>query len=162
MIQPKYSNVNQRRTADLQPQSTVEHRLARKARQLAIMKILHHPNLLNLNAVFESRTHIACLFDEVDNEDKDLFSYVEQKRFLDNNEAFRIFRQIIFVLQHLHRHLIYHRDIRLESLLINTRTGHVRLMFNSFITHAPLGEMLETSCGSPHYCSAEIATVFLL
>ena len=59
---------------------------------------------------------------------KDLFDYITEKRRLNENEARRIFLQIIEAVMYCESKGIFHRDIKDENILLDTRTGQVKLL----------------------------------
>mmetsp|Transcript_34916 Transcript_34916/g.87877 ORF Transcript_34916/g.87877 Transcript_34916/m.87877 type:complete len:307 (-) Transcript_34916:212-1132(-) len=67
--------------------------------------------------------------------------------------ALRYFRQLLSAVDHLHRRLWAHRDLKLENVLLD-HNGEVRLIDFGFA--APCAEPLRTYCFSPLYEAPEI------
>ena len=86
----------------------------------------------------------------------ELFDYILMHKCLAEQEAVRIFRQIISGLAYCHRFNICHRDIKPENILLDSNLN-VKLVDFGMAALQPPGKLLETSCGSPHYASPEIA-----
>lgn len=85
----------------------------------------------------------------------ELFDYVSQNGPLPEEEAVRLFRQIIAGLGYCHRFNICHRDLKPENILLDGN-HNVKLADFGMAALQPAGHWLNTSCGSPHYAAPEI------
>lgn len=85
----------------------------------------------------------------------ELFDYVSNHGPLPEEEAVRIFRQIIAGLGYCHRFHICHRDLKPENILLDA-WHNVKLADFGMAALQPAGHWLNTSCGSPHYAAPEI------
>ena len=85
----------------------------------------------------------------------ELFEYVTGLGELVEEEAVRIFRQIITALSYLHSLNICHRDLKPENILLD-RNFNVKLADFGLAAFQPADLWLETWCGSPHYAAPEI------
>jgi serine/threonine-protein kinase HSL1, negative regulator of Swe1 kinase len=85
----------------------------------------------------------------------ELFNHVVKNGPLPEEEAVRIFRQIIAGLSYCHRFNICHRDLKPENILLD-RHHNIKIADFGMAALQPLGLWLNTSCGSPHYASPEI------
>lgn len=74
---------------------------------------------------------------------------------LAEEEAVRLFRQIIAGLGYCHRFNICHRDLKPENILLDA-WHNVKLADFGMAALQPAGHWLNTSCGSPHYAAPEI------
>lgn len=84
-----------------------------------------------------------------------MFDYVSASGALLEEEAVRLFRQIIAGLSYCHRFNICHRDLKPENILLDVK-GNIKLADFGMAALQPAGHWLNTSCGSPHYASPEI------
>lgn len=122
-------------------------------REIIIMKLISHPNIMGLYDVWENKTDLYLILEYI--EGGELFDYLIKKGRLLELEAINYFKQIIHGIGYLHQFNICHRDLKPENLLLD---------FNKNIKIADFGmaalevekKLLETSCGSPHYASPEI------
>ncbi|WPK24617.1 hypothetical protein PUMCH_001896 [Australozyma saopauloensis] len=122
-------------------------------REIIIMKLISHPNIMGLYDVWENKTDLYLILEYI--EGGELFDYLIKKGRLLEFEAISYFKQIIHGIGYLHQFNICHRDLKPENLLLD---------FNKNIKIADFGmaalevdkKLLETSCGSPHYASPEI------
>lgn len=85
----------------------------------------------------------------------ELFHYIRRNGGLPEEEAVRIFRQMIAGLSYCHRFNICHRDLKPENLLLD-RYGNIKIVDFGMAALQPHNKWLTTSCGSPHYASPEV------
>lgn len=85
----------------------------------------------------------------------ELFDYVSMNGPLPEEEAVRLFRQIIAGLSYCHRFNICHRDLKPENILLDAN-HNIKLADFGMAALQPAGHWLNTSCGSPHYAAPEI------
>ncbi|CAG8009178.1 unnamed protein product [Penicillium olsonii] len=122
-------------------------------REVVIMKLIEHPNVISLYDVWENRGELYLVLEYV--EGGELFDYVSSNGPLQEEEAVRLFRQIIAALGYCHRFNICHRDLKPENILLDAN-HNVKLADFGMAALQPAGHMLNTSCGSPHYAAPEI------
>ncbi|KAJ5825258.1 hypothetical protein N7474_002396 [Penicillium riverlandense] len=122
-------------------------------REVVIMKLIEHPNVISLYDVWENRGELYLVLEYV--EGGELFDYVSNNGPLPEEEAVRLFRQIIAGLGYCHRFNICHRDLKPENILLDAH-HNVKLADFGMAALQPAGHWLNTSCGSPHYAAPEI------
>ncbi|KAJ5945997.1 hypothetical protein N7454_002836 [Penicillium verhagenii] len=122
-------------------------------REVVIMKLIEHSNVISLYDVWENRGELYLVLEYV--EGGELFDYVSQNGPLPEEEAVRLFRQIIAGLGYCHRFNICHRDLKPENILLDGN-HNVKLADFGMAALQPAGHWLNTSCGSPHYAAPEI------
>ncbi|EFQ98352.1 CAMK/CAMKL/GIN4 protein kinase [Nannizzia gypsea CBS 118893] len=122
-------------------------------REVVIMKLIQHPNVIGLFDVWENRGELYLVLEYV--EGGELFEYISEHGPLPEIEAVRLFRQIISAVSYCHRFNICHRDLKPENILLDG-SFNVKLADFGMAALQPEGHMLNTSCGSPHYASPEI------
>ncbi|KAK4548136.1 hypothetical protein LTR36_010005 [Oleoguttula mirabilis] len=125
-------------------------------REIAIMKLLEHPNIVRLYDVWENRNELYLIMEYVDG--GELFHYVDERKGLPEDEAVFIFRQIVSALLYCHRLRICHRDLKPENILLNQRDLTVKLIDFGMAALQPEGRQLSTPCGSPHYAAPEVVS----
>ena len=71
------------------------------------------------------------------------------------NEARKIFQQIIFGLEYLHTHRVCHRDLKPENILLDGNKN-VKIADFGLSNIMRDGIFLYSSCGSPNYAAPEL------
>ncbi|KAJ8117782.1 hypothetical protein OPT61_g1092 [Boeremia exigua] len=123
-------------------------------REICIMKLLDHPNIVRLYDIWENRDELYLIMEYV--EGGELFSYIHEQGGLIEIHVVHIFRQIIAALIYCHRISIHHRDLKPENILLDRETMTVKLVDFGMAALQPNGKKLTTPCGSPHYAAPEV------
>lgn len=121
-------------------------------REIALMKILDHPHLLNLYDVLESKRHIYIVIEYASH--GELFDFLIERRSLNPNVAMHFWRQIIYGVDFLHTHSICHRDLKPENILLN-ENDEIKIGDFGFAKWMKT-KIVHTACGSPHYAAPEV------
>ncbi|KAA8569343.1 hypothetical protein EYC84_000995 [Monilinia fructicola] len=123
-------------------------------REVAIMKLIQHPNIMKIYDIWENRTEIYLVLEYVDN--GELFAQIANNGRLPEEIAMKYFRQLLSAVGYCHSYNICHRDLKPENILI-TSTGDVKIAdFGMAALHQGPDHKLRTSCGSPHYAAPEL------
>jgi calcium/calmodulin-dependent protein kinase I len=132
------------------------------AREIDIMKKVHHPNILRLIQVFETEDVIALVMELVNG--GELFYKIVEKGNYSEEDAAKIVRQMIQGVEYLHEKGIAHRDLKPENLLCSSDDRPEYQPFRVVIADFGLSKIfdsenpLETSCGTPDYVAPEVIT----
>lgn len=124
-------------------------------REIIIMKLLTHPNVLRLYDVWETSKALYLVLEYV--EGGELFDLLVERGPLQEQEAIKYFRQVILGTAYCHALGICHRDLKPENLLLDASLN-VKLADFGMAALESNGKLLETSCGSPHYAAPEIVS----
>ncbi|KAH9962640.1 kinase-like domain-containing protein [Russula dissimulans] len=153
-IVSKTALVNSRRSI----QGLVDHAdriLLGIEREIVIMKLIDHPNIMRLYDVWETSTELYLILEYV--EGGELFDYLCKRGRLSTSEALGYFQQIIAAIDYCHRFNIAHRDLKPENLLLDQDKnikvadfGMAAWQMNN------TSGLLRTACGSPHYAAPEV------
>ncbi|KAF7870375.1 hypothetical protein EAF04_004121 [Stromatinia cepivora] len=123
-------------------------------REVAIMKLIQHPNIMKIYDIWENRTEIYLVLEYVDN--GELFAQIANNGRLSEEVAMKYFRQLLSALGYCHSYNICHRDLKPENILV-TSTGDIKIAdFGMAALHQGPDHKLRTSCGSPHYAAPEL------
>uniref|UniRef100_A0A3B5LJH2 non-specific serine/threonine protein kinase n=1 Tax=Xiphophorus couchianus TaxID=32473 RepID=A0A3B5LJH2_9TELE len=89
----------------------------------------------------------------------DLMDRICDRRRLGEREVRRYTRQILSAVEHLHKHGIVHRDLKIENFLLDEHNNIKIVDFGLSNTLKPDSlslELLNTQCGSPAYAAPEL------
>ncbi|OJA19916.1 hypothetical protein AZE42_03764 [Rhizopogon vesiculosus] len=132
-----------------------EHVLLSIEREIVIMKIIDHPNIMRLYDVWETSTKLYLILEYV--EGGELFDYLCNKGRLSTFEALTYFQQIISAIDYCHRLNIAHRDLKPENLLMDQNKNIKVADFGMAAWQvSSQNGLLQTACGSPHYAAPEV------
>lgn len=121
-------------------------------REIIIMKLLNHKNVLRLYDVWETEKALYLVLEYV--EGGELFDLLVESGPLPEKDAIGFFTQIILGASYCHNLGICHRDLKPENILLD-KDLHVKIA-DFGMAALESGRLLETSCGSPHYAAPEI------
>jgi protein-serine/threonine kinase len=168
-------------------------------REIAILKRVHHPNIVKLCDVLYTDRHIGIILEYASGTQYrmdlwftilggELFDYILSHRYLKDHVACKLFAQLISGVSYLHEKGIVHRDLKLvcplptfvpililqENLLLDQNRNVIITDFgfantfnveelgedNDNIIAPPdnrrIGDLMQTSCGSPCYAAPEL------
>ncbi|XP_010634908.1 serine/threonine-protein kinase SIK1, partial [Fukomys damarensis] len=122
-------------------------------REVQLMKLLNHPNIIRLYQVMETKDMLYIVTEFAKN--GEMFDYLTANGHLSEHEARKKFRQILSAVEYCHSHHIVHRDLKTENLLLDGNMD-VKLADFGFGNFYKPGEPLSTWCGSPPYAAPEV------
>lgn len=122
-------------------------------REIIIMKLILHPNIMALYDVWENKNDLYLILEYI--EGGELFDYLIRRGKLAEREAVAYFRQIIDGIHYLHQFNICHRDLKPENLLLDVNRS-IKIADFGMAALEVHEKLLETLCGLPHYASPEI------
>ncbi|XP_058458349.1 uncharacterized protein LOC131434981 isoform X1 [Malaya genurostris] len=130
-----------------------EENLAKTFREISILKVLHHPHITRLYEVMESRNKIYLVTEHAAR--GEIFDHLVAHGRMKEEEASRVFSQIISAVDYCHCKGIVHRDLKAENVLLDNEMN-VKLADFGFSNTFTEGAPLRTWCGSPPYAAPEV------
>lgn len=124
-------------------------------REINSLKLLNHPNIVNLVEVMKSGKYIGIVLEYASG--GELFDYILQHKYLKENVAKKLFAQLVSGVDHMHAKGLVHRDLKLENLLLDKHKNVIISDFgfvNSY--NRDKSDYMKTSCGSPCYAAPEL------
>lgn len=125
----------------------------RVAREIHILKMLRHPNIIQLYEIIETPKQLYLIMEFCSG--GELFDYIVAHTKVKEKEACRFFLQLLTGVEYIHKLGIVHRDLKPENLLLDHQRGIKIVDFGLSNTYKP-GETLKTACGSPCYAAPEM------
>ncbi|KAF5782254.1 putative protein kinase CAMK-CAMKL-CHK1 family [Helianthus annuus] len=119
------------------------------------MRMLRHPYIVKLHEVMATKTKIYFVMEYV--KGGELFQQVSKGR-LPESVSRKYFQQLMSAIGYCHSRGVYHRDLKLENVLID-ENGDLKV--SDFGLSAVTGQiradgLLHTLCGTPSYVAPEV------
>ncbi|XP_015276043.1 PREDICTED: serine/threonine-protein kinase MARK2 isoform X3 [Gekko japonicus] len=122
-------------------------------REVRIMKVLNHPNIVKLFEVIETEKTLYLVMEYASG--GEVFDYLVAHGRMKEKEARAKFRQIVSAVQYCHQKFIVHRDLKAENLLLDADMN-IKIADFGFSNEFTFGNKLDTFCGSPPYAAPEL------
>jgi len=128
-------------------------------REIQVLKRLRHPNCISLLEAIETNTRIYLIMNLAEN--GDLLEYIRERGPMSDDEARRLFKQLITAIEYFHGLGVVHRDLKCENLLLDLSYNLVVSDFG-FARGQPINaetgkrRLSQTFCGSYAYAPPEI------
>ncbi|KAJ6915280.1 hypothetical protein NC651_017315 [Populus alba x Populus x berolinensis] len=124
-------------------------------REISVMRLVRHPNIVELKEVMATKTKIFFVMEYV--RGGELFAKVAKGR-LKEEAARKYFQQLISAIDYCHSRGVYHRDLKPENLLLDEDEN---LKISDFGLSALPEQfrqdgLLHTQCGTPAYVAPEV------
>lgn len=124
-------------------------------REISVMKMVHHPHIVELHEVLASKTKIYFAMEFV--RGGELFGKIAKGPLRDES-ARNYFQQLISAIDFCHSRGVYHRDLKPENLLLDAE-GNLKVTdfgLTALSEHLQQDGLLHTACGTPAYVSPEV------
>ncbi|CAH8336914.1 unnamed protein product [Eruca vesicaria subsp. sativa] len=125
-------------------------------REISTMKLIKHPNVVEIIEVMASKTKIYIVLELVNG--GELFDKIAQQGKLKEDEARSYFHQLINAVDYCHSRGVYHRDLKPENLILD-ENGILKVSdfgLSAFSLQVRGDGLLHTACGTPNYVAPEV------
>ncbi|CAM8915191.1 unnamed protein product [Rhodiola kirilowii] len=125
-------------------------------REIGTLKLLKHPNVVRLFEVLASKTKIYMVLEYVNG--GELFDRIVSVGKFSELRGRRLFQQLIDGVSYCHDRGVFHRDLKLENLLIDKK-GNLKISdfgLSALPQQFRDDGLLHTTCGTPNYVAPEI------
>lgn len=129
---------------------------AQLQREITIMRRLNHPHIVKLYEVLATKTKIYFVMECA--QGGELFDRLLNHGLFDEDHNRRCFHQLISAVRHCHSLGVFHRDLKLDNLLLD---DDLNIKVSDFGLSATMDQirpdgMLHTLCGTPAYLTPEM------
>lgn len=124
-------------------------------REIEILRKLEHPHIIKLFETVDSKKHYHLVLEYING--CSLYNYIKGKtnNLLDEQEARRIFKQVLLAVEYCHNLGVAHRDIKFDNILLDSK-NNVKLIDFGFATLDSYDQKTRLFCGTPSYMAPEI------
>ena len=120
----------------------------RVAREIHILKLIRHPNIIQLYEIIETSGQLYLIMEYASG--GELFDYIVAKGRVKEPEACKFFMQIIDGVEYLHKLNIAHRDLKPENILMDEE-GHICITDFGMSKIVKEGQLTSSFVGTPEY-----------
>ncbi|CAI5944417.1 unnamed protein product [Closterium sp. NIES-65] len=142
----------------LDKEKIIRHKMVDQIkREISVMKLVRHPNVVRLYEVLASRTKIYIILEFVTG--GELFDKIVNKGRLEEEEARRYFQQLIDAMEYCHSKGVAHRDLKVEWIQTcwNCKISALcSFLFLGVLVFLQADGLLHTTCGTPNYVAPEV------
>jgi PAS domain S-box-containing protein len=124
-------------------------------REVDLLCRLDHPNIARFYHSISTETAVYVISEVVGG--GELFDYVSQRDRLPEDECREFMRQIVSAVDHMHKHGVCHRDLKLDNILLDSN-GRVKIIdfgLGNFFDAKSSDCLMTTFCGTPDYAPPE-------
>ncbi|ESQ32045.1 hypothetical protein EUTSA_v10004116mg [Eutrema salsugineum] len=124
-------------------------------REISIMRLVRHPNVVELKEVMATKTKIFFVMEFV--RGGELFAKIAKGR-LKEDSARKYFQQLISAVDFCHSRGVSHRDLKPENLLLD-HNGDLKVSdfgLSALPEQLLQDGLLHTQCGTPAYVAPEV------
>jgi len=124
--------------------------------EVKILQALDHPNIIKLYEIWEWNEVCFLVLEYC--EGGELFHYIIEKKFLSEEVAAFIMKQLFSALEYLHGKSISHRDIKPENFMLYKKDDMTCIKMIDFGLSKDYSEKqtMTTMSGSPYYIAPEV------
>nr|AGY49229.1 CBL-interacting protein kinase 6 [Physcomitrium patens] len=141
----------------LDRQTVLKHKMVEQIkREISIMKLVRHPNVVRLHEVLASRCKIYIILEFVTG--GELFDKIVHQGRLNENDSRKYFQQLMDGVDYCHSKGVSHRDLKPENLLLDSLDNLKISDFGLSALPQQVREdgLLHTTCGTPNYVAPEV------
>ena len=124
--------------------------------EIAILKLMSHPNVIHMKEVFEDQHNIYIVMPLIPH--GDLFDRIMLRKVFAEETAKMIIWRLLSALDYLHERGIVHRDLKPENVLMTDKNDDTKVVLADFglsIFSCP-SEVLRVNCGTISYVAPEV------
>ncbi|XP_005915321.1 caM kinase-like vesicle-associated protein isoform X1 [Simochromis diagramma] len=131
-------------------------RKVRKAakNEIAILKMVKHPNILQLVDVFETKKEYFLFLELATG--REVFDWILDQGYYSERDTSNVVRQVLEAVAYLHSLHIVHRNLKLENLVYYNRLKNSKIVISDFHLAKLENGLIKEPCGTPEYLAPEV------
>jgi serine/threonine protein kinase len=124
--------------------------------EIAVLQLVHHPHVIRLKNVFETKEKIFIVTELV--KGGDLFDRIVKRRRFPESVARTLISQILEAIHYLHERGIVHRDLKPENIMLTSEESEDNVKIGDFglSKFAVPEEIMKLPCGTLAYVAPEV------
>lgn len=126
--------------------------------EIGIMQRLHHPYIMNLEEVHESKNSVYLVLELL--EGGELLNYLSHKDGFNENDVARVLRCIMEALAYMADKKVMHRDLKPDNMILKEKNKlefcTLKLVDFGLATVHDVPEYLFKRCGTPGFVAPEV------
>ena len=125
--------------------------------EIAALKLVNHPNIVCLEGLYETRTHMYIVMEKLDG--GELFERIVGHPRFTEVECAKLVRPLLESVAYLHDMGIVHRDLKPENILCGENLDNIKLADFGLSKMFLPSEKMDTACGTLSYVAPEVLTM---
>lgn len=125
--------------------------------EIAVLKLVNHPNIIKLLGVYESKHHMYIVMEKLSG--GELFERIVGKPRFSEVDAAKIIRPLLESVAYLHDLGIVHRDLKPENILCGDNLEDLKIADFGLSKMLLPKERMDTACGTLSYVAPEVLTM---
>ncbi|XP_075430266.1 caM kinase-like vesicle-associated protein isoform X2 [Ascaphus truei] len=122
--------------------------------EINILKMVKHPNILQLVDVFETRKEYFIFLELASG--REVFDWILDQGYYSERDTSNVIRQVLEAVTYLHSLRIVHRNLKLENLLYFNRLKNSKIVISDFHLAKLETSLIKEPCGTPEYLAPEV------
>mmetsp|Transcript_28189 Transcript_28189/g.80059 ORF Transcript_28189/g.80059 Transcript_28189/m.80059 type:complete len:545 (+) Transcript_28189:154-1788(+) len=132
--------------------------LAKFRREIEIMKMMDHPNIIKLYESFEDHRNIYLVMELCAG--GELFDKIIESGHFTEVQAATLMQQIVRAIYYMHENHVCHRDLKPENFLFMTKDpiekNLIKIIDFGLSCQFEAGQVLTTKAGTPYYVAPQV------
>ncbi|XP_021010222.1 sperm motility kinase 3A-like [Mus caroli] len=121
--------------------------------EIQLMMMADHPNIISLLQVIETKKNLYLIMELC--EGKTLYQHIRKAGYLQEDEARKLFKQLLSAMNYCHNQGIVHRDLKPDNIMVE-EVGKVKIIDFGLGTHVKSGQKLNLYCGTYPFSAPEV------
>ena len=125
--------------------------------EIAVLKLVDHPNIIKMEGLYESRTHIYIVMEKLNG--GELFERIVGRPRFSEEETAKLIRPLLESVAYIHDLGIVHRDLKPENILCGDNLEDLKIADFGLSKMILPTERMDSACGTLSYVAPEVLTM---